>query len=91
VRYNSDHGTFTFRSDERGSIYIEGEGILRHWTEKAVNRAGFAVSRIKTDPSVIIPAGDCKNWRLIRNEVTTEFRSIYDLIGRLTLDFNGTI
>lgn len=91
VWYNSDHGTFTFRSDERGSIYIEGEGILRHWTEKAVNRAGFAVSRVKTDPSVIIPAGDYRNWRLISHEITSEFRSIYELIGRLTIDYDGTI
>jgi iron complex transport system ATP-binding protein len=86
VWYNSEHGTFTFRSDERGRIYIEGEGILRHWTEKAVNRAGFAVSEVKTDPYVIIPAGDCKNWRLIMHESISEFSSIYDLIGRLTID-----
>lgn len=91
VRYNSDHGTFTFRSDERGSIYMEGEGILRHWTEKAVNRAGFAVSLKKTDPYVIIPAENCKNWRLIRHENISEFVSIYELIGRLTLDYDGTI
>jgi len=88
VRYNPDRGTFTFRSDERGSIYLEGEGILRHWTEKAVNRAGFAISQKKTDTSVIIPSGDCKNWRLISHENTFEFRSIYDLIGRLTLENN---
>jgi iron complex transport system ATP-binding protein len=86
VRYNSDHGTFTFSSNERGRIYIEGKGILRHWTEKAVNRAGFAVAAEKTDPFVTIPAGDCKNWRLITHESISEFSSIYELIGQLTLD-----
>lgn len=91
VKYNSDHGTFTFRSDEKGSIYIEGEGILRHWTEKAVNRAGFAVSGEKTDPSIIVPSGESKNWRLVTHESISEFRSIYDLIGRLTIDDDGTI
>lgn len=84
VRYNSDHGTFTFRSIERGRIFIEGEGILRHWTEKAVNRAGFAVSGEKTDISVMIPSGESKNWRLITPGSVSEFRSIYDLIGDLT-------
>lgn len=91
VRYNSDHGTFTFRSDKKGNIFIEGEGILRHWTEKAVNRGGFAVSREKTDPFLIIPSGENKNWRLVTRETVSEFRSIYDLIGRLTLDGNVTI
>jgi iron complex transport system ATP-binding protein len=86
VRYNSDHGTFTFRSDEKGRIFIDGEGILRHWTEKAVNRAGFAVSVEKTDPSVIIPSGENKNWRLLKHGSVSEFRSIYDLIGRLTVE-----
>jgi iron complex transport system ATP-binding protein len=84
VRYNSDHGTFTFRSDEKGSISIEGEGILLHWTEKAVNRAGYAVSKEKTDPSIIIPSGENKNWRLVTCKSISEFRSIYDLVGRLT-------
>jgi len=91
VRYNSDHGTFTFKSDEKGSIYIEGEGILRYWTEKAVNRAGFDVSREKTDPSVIIPSGESKNWRLVIHDSISEYRSLYDLIGRLTVGDNGTI
>lgn len=91
VRYNSDHGTFTFRSDEKGSIFIEGEGILRHWTEKAVNRAGYIVSREKTDPSLIIPSGENKNWQLVTSKSVSEFRSIYDLVGGLSLIDYGTI
>ena len=49
VRFNSEDGTFSFRSEEREAIYIEGDGIIRHWTEKAINRAGFSVSEVKNN------------------------------------------
>jgi iron complex transport system ATP-binding protein len=91
VRYNSDHGTFTFRSDEKGSICLEGDGILRHWTEKAVNRAGFTVSGDKTDPYIIVPSGHCKNWCLVTNKTIMEFGSIYDLIGGITCKYTEPI
>jgi iron complex transport system ATP-binding protein len=83
VRYNSDHGTFTFPSDDKGSIYLEGEGILRHWTEKAINRAGYSVAGNKTNPFIIIPTGNCKNWCLTTDKYKTEFDSIYELISGL--------
>jgi iron complex transport system ATP-binding protein len=85
VRYNSDHGTFIFLSDDQGSIFIEGEGVLRHWTEKAVNRAGYNVSKDKTDPYIIVPSGECKNWQLLTNKKINEFGSIYELIRGLTI------
>ena len=84
VRYNSDHGTFSFRNDAKGSIHIEGEGILRHWTEKAVNRAGYDVSGDKTDPFIIVPAGECKHWRLISGNQSEGFDTVYDLIEGLS-------
>ena len=86
LRYNSDQGTFTFRSDEKGSIYIKGEGILRHWTEKAVMRAGFVVSEEKTDTFIIIPSGDSINWMLVSQGSIVECRSIYELVGKLTIE-----
>jgi iron complex transport system ATP-binding protein len=79
ARYNSDQGTFTFFSEEHGSIYIEGEGILRHWTEKALNRIGFVVSKEKTDRYIIVPSGNFKNWQLINGPVIREFSTVYDL------------
>ncbi len=81
VRYNSDHGTFSFLSAEKGSIFIEGEGILRHWTGKAIDRIGYNVSGSMTDPYLIIPSGNCRNWRLVRRGITTEYSSVYELIG----------
>jgi iron complex transport system ATP-binding protein len=84
VIFNSEHCTFSFRSDERGSIYVDGDGILRHWTEKAINRAGFSASEVKTIPYIIVPSGNYINWRLSGYDSAQEFRSLYELVRWLS-------
>jgi iron complex transport system ATP-binding protein len=83
VSFNTEDGTFSFRSDTHGSIYIEGTGLSRYWTEKAVNRAGFSVSKEKTDTFIILPSENVSSWRLKNQYETEEFRSIYELINTL--------
>lgn len=80
VKYNSEHGTFSFRSEEKGWIYVEGDGICRHWTEKAINRAGFSVSAVKTTPYIIIPSGNNSKWQLSAHNSVKELESIYELV-----------
>ncbi len=86
VKFNSDNGVFSFRSEEMGSIYLEGEGILKHWTEKAVNRAGYSVSEKLTTPYIIIPSVENKMWHLRYGESSKEFGSVYDLIRWLNTE-----
>ncbi len=83
VQFNSEQGTFSFRNDEHGSIYIDGEGVMRHWTEKAVNRSGFSVSLLPTDPYITVPSGQNRFWKLIYRNSTIEAGSIYDLVHHL--------
>ena len=80
VLFNSQDGTFSFRNDTNGSIFIEGDGIVRHWTEKAVQRAGFTVSGQITTPYIITPDVNNANWRLISKTETKESNSVYGLI-----------
>jgi iron complex transport system ATP-binding protein len=80
VLFNTEDGTFSFRSDTLGSIYIEGTGKSRYWTEKAVNRAGFSISKEKTDTFIILPSESGSFWKLKNQSKTEEFRSIYELI-----------
>jgi iron complex transport system ATP-binding protein len=80
VLFNSEDGTFSFRSDAKGTIYIEGEGDKRYWTEKAVNRAGFTVSKEKTFPYITLPANSNLCWQLSGHTIIQEFSSIYGLI-----------
>jgi iron complex transport system ATP-binding protein len=83
VAFNSEDGTFSFRRETKGSIFIEGVGSKRHWTEKAINRAGFNVSKEKTFPYVIIPTDNNKFWQLSTQTFVKEFGSIYELISYL--------
>jgi iron complex transport system ATP-binding protein len=84
VLFNSEDGTFSFRSDTKGSIYIEGAGNKRHWTEKAINRVGFTISKEKTYPYIIIPSDSNNFWQLSGQSRIQEFSSIYDLISCLS-------
>jgi iron complex transport system ATP-binding protein len=91
VRFNSENGTFSFRSEEKGSIYINGDGIKKLWTEKAINRAGFTVSKEKTVPYIITPSGNNKNWLLPTQNFVHEFGSIYELVSYLNKEGNRPI
>lgn len=82
-KFNAEQGTFSFRSEGRGSIYIEGTGTLRHWTEKAVNRAGFSVSKVQTEIFITIPQKNKKNWVLKSSVSEKEYDSLYELIRSL--------
>lgn len=91
VRFNSEQGTFSFRIEEKGSIFIEGDGIKRHWTEKAINRAGYSVSEEKNIPFIIIPSGSDSVWKLSGQHIEEKFESLYDLISYLNERNNGLI
>jgi iron complex transport system ATP-binding protein len=93
VQYNSESGTFSLKTENKGKIFVEGDGLLKHWTEKALNRAGFAISDVKTEPHIIVPSHERKNWNVFYNNVLLEFGSIYELmrwlndeLKNLTLD-----
>jgi iron complex transport system ATP-binding protein len=91
VNFNSGDGTFSFSNNKKGSIYIEGEGDMRAWTEKAVRRAGFSISREKTIPYIIIPSGKDTFWKYSGESYTHECISIYELIKCLSDSIHETI
>jgi iron complex transport system ATP-binding protein len=82
VSFNNGDGTFSFRSDTLGSIYVEGTD-WRYWTEKAVNRAGFSVSKEKTSTFIILPSATNNFWQLSSKSQVSEYASVYDLIAGL--------
>lgn len=84
VKFNTENGTFTFRGEERGSYYIEGDGILRHWTEEAVKRSGFGISDFKALPYIKTCSGNINKWQIISESGSVGFDSIHKLIVHLT-------
>ena len=83
VRFNSEEGTFSFPTEEKGIMYVEGEGYKKHWTEKAINRAGFTISKEKTMPFIITPSEAKNYWQLTTAGTVLEFGSVYELITYL--------
>lgn len=91
VVFDYDDGTFTFRKNPAGIIFVEGEGNARHWTEKAISRAGYEISRIKTTPYIITPGNGNKRWQVVSSTSNSEFSSIYELVAWLRLTVKGSI
>ncbi|HUX57301.1 MAG TPA: ABC transporter ATP-binding protein [Bacteroidales bacterium] len=87
VQFNAEHGTFTFRRESRGSISVVGEGKLKHWTERAVIRAGFSLSLSKTVPQILVPNEKNSKWQFLKNDILKEFGSVYDLITYLRKEY----
>ena len=82
VRFNRKDGSFTFRNEYKGTITIRGEGIIKLWTEKALNRAGFSVTSKETDTIIeIISNPDGNLWIVDHKNSRSEFSSVYDLIS----------
>jgi iron complex transport system ATP-binding protein len=90
VSFNPGDGTFSFRNEEKGTMYIEGEGFIRLWTEKAIIRAGYTVTKEKKTPYIVTPSVTDKNWQFIAYNTLYEFRTIYELITFLGKEETGT-
>jgi iron complex transport system ATP-binding protein len=82
VGFNPDDGSFVFHTEPCGKIFIEGVGILRQWTIKALARKGINVADVKTIPYIQLPSGNGE-WTLVTGDSAQSFKSIYDLISRL--------
>jgi iron complex transport system ATP-binding protein len=83
IGFNSNDGSFTFTKKPRKEICISGEGIIRKWTEHALERAGYSITDNDKDLRIIIPENKNRKWVLIKKESTGHFNSIYELIQRL--------
>lgn len=81
IVFNSHDGSFSFPSDERNSIYIEGEGKEKFWTLKALARAGFKEAKEKSMPFIKLPSESSGYWQLISEPDAKQFSSLYELIS----------
>ena len=81
VKFNSSDATFSYRREMRGMVGIEADGIVRYWTEKAANRAGFEASDAVGGIRIKVIAGDNSiKWQANRGTEVIAFSSLYDLV-----------
>jgi iron complex transport system ATP-binding protein len=83
VKFNNEDGSFSFRKENRSKIYIAGDGKMKFWTEKAVIRAGYAVSDTRTPVSIQVPTENNKKWVIFSGDSSVILNSLYDLVCRL--------
>lgn len=82
VHFNPESGSFTFKNQSKGTVYIEGSEIYRHWTAEALKRAGYSISLTRTFP--VIQISERKKWTIISADIKQEFSSIYAMIEGLS-------
>ena len=85
IRFNSENGTYSFKTDSRGEINVTGEGIIFHYTKKAINRAGFKVVTCGREPFLRVPSGSNMNWQFIESASLHEFNSLYEFVAWLDM------
>lgn len=82
VHFNSVSGSYSFKNENRGAVYIEGSETYRHWTEEALKRAGYSISSERIFPVIEISGN--KKWTVSTSESVKEYFSIYEMIIGLT-------
>lgn len=59
--FDISSGTFKMNREPRGYVYVEGDGIMKEWTRRALEREGFALSDTKKEAAFYITIEE-QNW-----------------------------
>lgn len=81
--FDSETGTYSFKEENTGSVFLQGEGLAGHWTREALRRAGYSVSETVTHPYIRIITEPSLRWELILRDSAKKFNTIYELIRNL--------
>ena len=87
VEFDVESGSFNFVPGNGDSIYVEGEGVPKLWTERALIRSGFILENNPMNcdrPKVIVKeeAGQTK-WQFKENNHLSEFSTVHELVSAL--------
>jgi iron complex transport system ATP-binding protein len=81
VKFNSSDASFSYKRKMHGTVGVEADGIVRYWTEKAANRAGFEVSETGEGLRIKVIAGvNGVSWQATRESEVLVFSSLYELV-----------
>lgn len=71
VEFEAHRGTFRMHRPPRGEVQLVGEGLLREWTARALEREGVGVwDGIGSPPGICVQVGNDveEGWRLVAPE-----------------------
>jgi len=85
VNFSVSDASFTFiKREVIGKVSVEAQGIVRYWTEKAANRAGYEISNDHSGLRIRFTVDDDEQKWLVYTETSVvEFSSLYQLVNWL--------
>jgi iron complex transport system ATP-binding protein len=83
LTFNQTTGTFSFVRQKQTSISVEGSGIARKLTERALHRCGCKIDQEAKLKVKIYDAEKGNLWILINGSMKETYSSLYDLVNHL--------
>lgn len=86
ITFDRETGSFTVVRQQRGMVHLSGDGIPAMWTGRALERAGYQVSRNGTAAPIqveVIEEGECLRWRYQTSGRIVEHNTIYELLASI--------
>jgi hypothetical protein len=83
LAFNQSTGAFSFIRDRQTTISVEGAGMVRRMTERALHRSGYRTDQEAKLKVVINDTEEGLEWILINDLETELCRSLYELINHL--------
>jgi iron complex transport system ATP-binding protein len=80
LKFRKSDGSFYPLREETGDVCINGEGLFRQWTARAMRRLGFRIRENPVSGGITITIDEKRNeWVLERGESQLTFGSLYSL------------
>lgn len=80
IRFSNKDASFNFKRTLKGKVSVKADGILKIWTEKALNRAGFETVAHGAEKVVSVSGTDNRyTWMISDDQGSYSFGSLYDL------------
>jgi iron complex transport system ATP-binding protein len=84
VSFDKAHGAFILHQPVKAFVRVEGEGLIKHWTEKALHREGYQAREVDKEYEFTVECYCCPNtWILCDEQRRSTHSSIYELIKTL--------
>jgi iron complex transport system ATP-binding protein len=83
LAFNQTTGTFSFIRQKQTRISVEGSGMARKLTERALHRSGFRTDQDATLRVVIDEGEKETQWILINGSSRDIYSSLYELVSHL--------
>lgn len=86
LSFNQSTGTFSFIREWKTVISVEGTGMARRLTERALHRSGYRTGQEANLKVIINDRKEGAEWILINGSETRSCRSLYELINHLPIE-----